>query len=413
MATKRLDIYIDGQHAGTLIRTAEEEHIFRYREGYSGPPLSLTMPVRERDYVTMPLTPVLQQNLPEGVLGDALRRQFGKLTDLSDEFGMLTLVGACQIGWIQAVPPGSTPPPCGENGPPADLDALLHTREEQPLQLFRELLRRFALYSGVSGTQPKLLVSDAPGRLTFTTRHWIVKFQGAREHYGIAVNEHLCLLAAARAGLPVPEHHISDDGRRLVVRRFDRTEAGEARMVEDFCTLQALTTHGRYNGDYADIVTAVRRYAANEHRHEAYERLFASIVLSMLVRDGDAHRKNFALLYGREMAPRLAPVFDKVTTTVYIANDLPALRLDGRHEWPDRDALVRFGMRHCNLTQTKANRIIDRCAAAVSDTLDQFAELSDRGEVFDRTCERLRAAWLEGLQTSACRPVQSRAAPSP
>ena len=58
----------------------------------------------------------------------------------------------------------------------------------------------------------------------------------------------------------------------------------------------------------------------------AREQSFGSLVLSVMVRNGDAHLKNFGVLYaspGDTVA--LAPVYDVATTTAYIRKDAPAL----------------------------------------------------------------------------------------
>lgn len=53
------------------------------------------------------------------------------------------------------------------------------------------------------------------------------------------------------------------------------------------------------------------------------------IVINFLLKNGDAHLKNFGLLYDDINNIRLVPAFDVVTTTLYIKSDIPALHLLG------------------------------------------------------------------------------------
>ena len=74
------------------------------------------------------------------------------------------------------------------------------------------------------------------------------------------------------------------------------------------------------------------------------EKLFTLIALNCALRNGDAHLKNFAIIYDDVLGEaRLAPVFDLVTTAVYLPKDSMALTLNGTRKWPDAKALRRLG----------------------------------------------------------------------
>ena len=67
--------------------------------------------------------------------------------------------------------------------------------------------------------------------------------------------------------------------------------------------------------------------------------------------NGDAHLKNFGILYGDPVTAaddaRLSPVYDLVCSTVYLPRDVLALSLLGSKAWPDRRTLERFGREAC------------------------------------------------------------------
>lgn len=59
-----------------------------------------------------------------------------------------------------------------------------------------------------------------------------------------------------------------------------------------------------------------------------------SLLVSWAVGNGDAHLKNFGILYDQPFGVRkLAPVYDIVSTVVYLKNDVLALTLAGRKVW--------------------------------------------------------------------------------
>ncbi len=71
--------------------------------------------------------------------------------------------------------------------------------------------------------------------------------------------------------------------------------------------------------------------------------LFTLIALNCAIRNGDAHLKNFGVLYDSVRGDaHLPPVYDLVTTTVYLPRDQMALTLNGTNRWPSALDLIRF-----------------------------------------------------------------------
>ena len=73
-------------------------YIFSYLPGYTGPPISQTMPVRNGTFEFDSFPPFFDGLLPEGFLLEALLRQ--KKLDRNDYFGQLLLVGADTVGAV-------------------------------------------------------------------------------------------------------------------------------------------------------------------------------------------------------------------------------------------------------------------------------------------------------------------------
>src|ERR1041385_7465361 len=86
------------------------------------------------------------------------------------------------------------------------------------------------------------------------------------------------------------------------------------------------------------------QFANSPHVNQDLENLFTLIALNCALRNGDAHLKNFGIVYDDVQGEaRLAPVYDLVTTSVYLPKDSMALTLNGTTKWPDAKALRMLG----------------------------------------------------------------------
>lgn len=62
--------------------------------------------------------------------------------------------------------------------------------------------------------------------------------------------------------------------------------------------------------------------------------LYKMIVMNYILKNGDAHLRNFGVLYELDMTKiRLSPAYDVVATVVYIYKDKSSLSLCGRKLW--------------------------------------------------------------------------------
>ena len=85
--------------------------------------------------------------------------------------------------------------------------------------------------------------------------------------------------------------------------------------------------------------------ARAKHVRTSLDQLFDSVALSCIVGNGDAHLKNFGLLYSEptQRDARLAPAYDIVNTTAYIPEDVLALDLAGNKSlFASRQGLLEF-----------------------------------------------------------------------
>ncbi len=388
-----LAVWAGDRRSGFLARQPRNEYVFAYSpDAGADAQVSLTMPVRLESWVSRDLHPVFQMNLPEGALLEAIRRAIAKVVG-EDDLSVLRVTGGNQVGRNRFSLPGDESPHIAET--PESLDELLAYPDTR--ELFHELVARYALRSGISGVQPKVLL-EASQRGALTSSGYIVKSWGT-DYPCLAANEYFCMTAVKRAGLPTPGFFLSDNGGLFIMRRFDITSGGTPIGFEDMCSLQALGTAQKYSGSYERVAKSISDFVSGDRLMEARERFFAALVLSVMLRNGDAHLKNFGVLYAKPGdTVELAPVYDVVTTTAYILKDVPALTLAGTKKWWPRKVLERFAVAHLSLPVKKASETFSRTSEAVMETRETIpAYISDHPE-FREIGERMMGQWEQGVR---------------
>ena len=144
--------------------------------------------------------------------------------------------------------------------------------------------------------------------------------------------------------------------------------------------LNARRTDEKYRGSYeTSVMKRFGQFANSTHVNEDMEKLFTLIALNCALRNGDAHLKNFRIVYDDVQGEaRLAPVYDLVTTSVYLAKDSMALTLNGTTKWASARELQRLGETRGGGTPARVREILERAAAAIVDTPPGTARLYQR-----------------------------------
>lgn len=390
--TDMLSVWTSENMAGRLARENRQNYIFAYNPSVSAiTQVSLTMPPRLESWVCRELHPVFQMNLPEGALLETIRRALAKLAG-DDDLTILRVTGGNQIGLNRFVRFGDENPGTPESR--ESLEELLTYPDTA--ELFHELIGRYALRSGISGVQPKVLLA-ATERGTLATASYIVKSFGA-DYPQLAANEFFCMTAARLAGLPTPEFYLAENGGLFVMKRFDLDHSGRQLGFEDMCSLQGLGTAQKYASTYERVAKTIRDFISPDEQLSAREQFFTMLLLSIILRNGDAHLKNFGVLYdSAHGSVRLAPVYDVITTTAYIKNDVPALSLAGTKKWWPRKMLEQFAMVQLSLPLITIRQIFERVAQAVSETRVMIPGYMAEHPEFFSTGTAMLASWDEGL----------------
>jgi serine/threonine-protein kinase HipA len=363
------------------------------------------MPVRLESWNTpLGVAPIFEMNLPEGALRERLRLAFAKATGTFDDLDLLSIVGRSQLGRVRFT---GMDDQLDEGVPFQSVDEILSSRRGG--ELYRYLLEKFATYSGISGVQPKFLVRDegtfavnqdmkrtlSP---SFRGATHIVKFWDPAEFPQLAANEFFCLKAAERCGLTVPSHRLAEDGSALVMERFDLRPDGTYCGFEDFCVLNARRTDEKYRGSYeTNVMKRFQQFAISPKVLEESLQLFTLIALNCAIRNGDAHLKNFGIVYDDVMGEaHLAPVYDLVTTSVYLPQDRMALTLNGTNQWPTAKDLIRFGEGRSLGTRRALVEILERVGQALSDTTRDVENHSTEHPEFASVAHGILAQWEQG-----------------
>jgi len=334
----------DQKKIGKLEQHSPTEFVFTYLPNIPKKyALSLTMPPREEPYASSFLFPVFQVYLPEGFLRHKIERHLAQIDKPFDDIGILAVVGESLIGGVKVVP-CDIAPQFAKTLLPVSLDLLL--TGEMPKNIEKS--------SGVSGGFPKFLASSHSGdgiraTHTYAMEDWIVKLNDS-DHANIVALEYFGMMAAQKMGLPVPEIQVAQDYSRILVKRFDIDSNGNSIGFEDICALMGMPSREKFNGSVEKIIKTIKEFCNEGDILRSCEQFYAQYLLAIAIRNGDAHLKNFGLLYGLNHSPTLAPVYDMLSMAVYAppnswrdADDGMALTLGGTRRWPSAKALVYLG----------------------------------------------------------------------
>lgn len=381
-----LEVWVNSACVGELVKE-QNSYVFRYlSEAQADGFVSLTMPVRARSYEHPKLLPIFEMHLPEGYLLALIQKHLSKIIG-KDELSLLAALAPGLRGRVHYQ--------AADLLPKFDQVLTLDSLVNPSANLFAELLERFALRSAISGVQPKVL-AQIQDKATLQLEDYIVKTWGD-DYPELALNEYWCMKLVQAAKIPVPEFYLSADACLFIMKRFDLTPSQNLGF-EDACVLQGKGRDDKYEGSYEQLAKTISSFVSPQHKTAAMQQFFKMLVLNQIVQNGDAHLKNFGILYENADNIWLAPAYDVVSTTAYIKQDLSALTLMGSRKWWPKKHLLKFGQQHCNLTVQKTNELYQECEAAcqlIAKQLQQELEkatLPAQSELLEHLLQRLLRA---------------------
>lgn len=325
--------------------------------------------------------------LPEGPLRELVAKQAG--VHASREFFLLRHLGEDLPGAVRIVTDAAS-------GGPEDTDPL----DGEPAGKEAADAWHFSL----AGVQLKFSARQSERGLTVPASgrggDWIVKLPDAR-YPKVPENEYATMSWARKSGIRVPEIELVDiasitglpaaygqfsEQYALAIRRFDRPELGSRVHMEDFAQILGLYPEEKYDKyNYETLARVIQALTGEQGLDEFIRRLVFVIVSG----NGDAHHKNWSLIYPDGARAELSPAYDLVSTIQYQAEDKLALNFGGSKRWEDM-SMASF-RRLAKKIGEEDTRMIDRVGSSVDAVLGAWREAgSDFG--FDaRARERLGA----------------------
>lgn len=281
------------------------------------------------------LHPVLSNLLPEGALRELISQSLKIHSD--NEFQIFSYLGQGLPGAIIATPmkPQDVPESILSRYGKAKVINFAGNNQEN----------RFSL----AGIQLKFSMKGHDGRFNLTSNSepgdWIIKTPST-QHKHVPLNEYTAMSLAALAGIDIPEIklielnkldnlppiNLPDEKLAFAIKRFDRS--GNTRIhMEDFAQVLVKHPHQKYgSANYRQIGKVIYDYSGDglADAQQFARRLLVNILLA----NGDAHLKNWSLLYKDQVTPRLSPAYDIVTTCVYFDDEKEfALNLGKVKQW--------------------------------------------------------------------------------
>jgi serine/threonine-protein kinase HipA len=326
-----LDVYFHSDLVGRLERLEQARLTFVYEPSWiaaGGTPLSLGLPVRKGLFDDGKCRPFFAGLLPEGEFLKAIARAFHVSAD--NPFSVLAEIGGECAGAVSLASPGEEPP--FATAPPprwlddAELGELLAELPSRPL-LFGVDEEDEGLRLSLAGARDKLPILATGDQLGITrgrppSTH-LVKTP-IPDVDDMVANEAFCMALASEAGLTAAKATPirAGDQEGLLVTRYDRARTGDAvhRIhQEDFCQALRCLPEQKYEAEGGPGVEACASLLRRNSAAPAADLLgfLDALIFNLLVGNADAHAKNYSLLLEGDRTPRLAPLYDLLSTRVY------------------------------------------------------------------------------------------------
>lgn len=212
---------------------------------------------------------------------------------------------------------------------------------------------------------------------------WIVKLPDAR-YPEVPTNEFATMTLARAVGIDVPDVVLvhrdelpvlparawpSSEELAFAIARFDRAPDGQRIHIEDLAQVRGFYDNAKYTGSFETVGALIYRNRDVDSLREFVRRL----TFNVLIGNGDAHLKNWSLIYPDGRVPTLSPAYDLVSTAPYASPDEPD------------DFGLSFGGTKVmdRISRTPFRQFQDRLHLEATDVLD----------VIDETVARFQAAW--------------------
>lgn len=325
--------------------------------------MSLSLPNTQKIYLyDYRFPPFLESFLPEGYLYEIFKNILSKEYGRVDDYLIFSLLSSNIKSRLEFKSDLQN----SVEFPKFDIDEILVNDTNDT---FNNLLQTFLNKNAISGVQPKTiaLLND---KEKLDTKEYIIKTWGD-EYQDLALNEYFCLKAVQKSGVKTANVKLSNNNKFLIVEKFTLKSDGSFYGFEEILSLMDKNKDSKYDGSYEQIAKIIYSYTSN--KKESMIAFYKTVAMNYLLKNGDAHLKNFGLLYEDDFKNIFySPVYDVVNTVVYIHKDKPALMLDGKKIWHSKDTLIKFGQKSCLLSLSEAKKCYQECYDALVWAIDEL-----------------------------------------
>ena len=338
------------------------------------------------------IPPVLSNLLPEGALREVTAQALRCHTN--NEFSILAYLGSNLPGAVIAHPIKVGDMPAWA------LDQRLST-EPQQIDV-KHADTKFSL----AGVQMKFSSSHLDGRYhidqEISEDMWIIKTPSTI-HKGVPVNEYTCMKLAEAAGANIPEVRLielselaglpsiklPDEQYAYGIKRFDRSDKGRIH-TEDFAQVFGLYPSDKYQRvNYEQLGRVL--YQSSSERLKDIQQMARRLLINVLLGNGDAHLKNWTLIYHDQISPRLAPLYDVVFTAPYIEHDSLALNMAGTKQWSE--ITMKHFEKWCKKTQAPWIAVKPHVLDVLKKSKEQWPELLEKLPMLEEHKSQLIEHW--------------------
>ena len=346
-----LRLSLNGQDIGVLTHYSGGKNIFVFSPDYVAlvkterQTFTMTQLANEQ-YLLQPLissqklAPVFSNLLPEGALRDWMAHSLKVHFD--NEFPLMVHMGKNLPGALLAAPISAG------NVPKWALD---HREQVEAVQVDVELSQgKFSL----AGVQMKFSsVKNTDGRYNIgqdaNSNSWIIKTPSTIHKY-VPYNEYTAMRLAEFVGVDIPEIklveliqldnlpdiQLPNEVHAYAIKRFDRQE-GQRVHTEDFAQVFQVYSHEKYQKfNYEQIANALYQFGSQGLKD--VQQMARRLLVNILLANGDAHLKNWSLIYQDSNRPMLSPAYDIVSTLPYVEGEQEfALNMAKNKNWYQAD----------------------------------------------------------------------------
>ncbi|EIJ44173.1 capsule biosynthesis enzymes related protein [Beggiatoa alba B18LD] len=392
---KDIKVKVDNEEVGKLFfESKKNQYGFNYT--VEGKPISLIMPYKNSSYIRdYKLHPIFDMNMPEGYLFEIFKKYLAKKYGYIDEFLIFSHICSNIQGRLSY-----ESEVLKKSFISFDLDEIL---KNDTHDTFIKIITTFLDKNAISGVQPKSLAL-LKEKESIASKEYIIKAWG-EEYPQLALNEYFCLKAIEKTGVKIPNIKLSENNKFLLVERFNYDKETDTFWgFEEVLTLLGKNKDEKYSGSYELVAKTI--YAISTNKLKDMEYFYKVIIMNFLLKNGDAHLKNFGVLYNTDFSKIwFSPAYDVVNTVAYFHSDKPALTMFGKKIWFGKKELIKFGLQSCYLKESEALSIYEECINAVKNSIAMLQTYILKNKDFEKIGRIMLDSWVLSLDEKSYKDI--------